>query len=103
MRIASSIVLGLTGTLSFLCCRNLEGRPSLFAQAKGIQQVFTNWSGSLTCHPTIVQSPTSEEEVAAILKRAYRLYKCLRVVGAALSPNGLALYDGELLTLSSMD
>jgi L-galactono-1,4-lactone dehydrogenase len=63
--------------------------------------VVENWSGTHACQARRLWRPRSQREVEAAVAQ-HGPGSRLRVVGSALSPNGLALGDGDLLSLESM-
>lgn len=64
------------------------------------QQInWENWSGSLRFVPGEVICPESEEEVAALVKKAGRENKKVRVVGAGHSSTPLVKTDDYLVSL----
>ena len=66
----------------------------------GVQQkIWKNWSGSLSFSPGKVLYPESEEEISAIVKKANRSRRKVRVVGAGHSSTPLVKTDDILLSL----
>lgn len=68
-------------------------------------QMITNWSGTHTCHPKRIYYPISSLEVQSVLEEFQRKQKKIRVVGTALSPNGIGMSDkdGSLLSVANLD
>lgn len=65
----------------------------------GQKQTWQNWSGSLSFDPAQIFTPESEEEVVALVKRAKKEKRNLRVVGAGHSSSPLVKTDHMLLSL----
>jgi L-galactono-1,4-lactone dehydrogenase len=67
-------------------------------------ETVVNWSGTHEASPRAYYSPETEEDVEAIVRDAHRGGRRLRAVGGALSPNGLALSDGQgMISLGLLD
>lgn len=62
-------------------------------------EAWSNWSGSLTFTPGAVIEPESEEEIVALVRKARRENKQVRVVGAGHSSTPLVKTDGYLVSL----
>ncbi|EGD82570.1 galactonolactone dehydrogenase [Salpingoeca rosetta] len=58
-----------------------------------------NWSGTHTAWPRVFVEPNSLGEVEDALARAHATGQRLRVVGSAISPNGLAFSDEGMLSM----
>ncbi|TMQ28596.1 MAG: FAD-binding protein [Deltaproteobacteria bacterium] len=58
-----------------------------------------NWSGSVAARPASIAAPRSEDELAALVRRAGKL----RVVGAGHSFTPLCATDGTLIQLADLD
>lgn len=78
-------------------------RDSLSLHAKDAGITLSNWAGTLHATPTVIHRPSSEAEIVEIFLRAYNEHRRIRIIGNALSPNGLALHDGEVLSLENFD
>jgi FAD-linked oxidoreductase len=65
--------------------------------------VVRNWAGNQACLPAEVLSPTSTEQVAAIVSRASADGRRVKVIGAGHSFTATAMTDGMMLRLGSMD
>ncbi len=63
---------------------------------------WSNWAGNVTATPARMLRPTSEESVAAVVRRAAEDGHHVRVVGAGHSFTPLVATDGVLLTLSAL-
>lgn len=69
-------------------------------------QMITNWSGTHTCHPKRIYYPNSSLEVQEILNEFQKKNEKIRVVGTALSPNGIGMTNdknGNLLSVAHLD
>ena len=71
----------------------LASLPPGVAAAAEEDAVVENWSGTHSASPKVHFSPDSPEAVQAILSAMHEAGRRLRVVGSALSPNGLGLSD----------
>ncbi|MEM7362905.1 MAG: D-arabinono-1,4-lactone oxidase [Pseudomonadota bacterium] len=67
-----------------------------------MQTTWTNWSGSVTCHPNTIETPNSEEELQALVKEACAAKQTVRVVGTGHSFVPLCASDGLLLSLDNL-
>lgn len=56
---------------------------------------FLNWSATHSSRPRSVFVPSSEDEVERIVQEHHEQGAKLRVIGSALSPNGIAFGEGE--------
>jgi FAD/FMN-containing dehydrogenase len=63
--------------------------------------MWTNWSGSLNFEPSAIREPSTEEEVAEIVKKAVKENKKVRVVGAGHSSSNLVETEDILISLSN--
>lgn len=76
----------------------------LAAQQIENQDTITNWSNTHHAKPKRLFLPETEAEVETFIRAAHDSGQKLRVVGSALSPNGLALSDKEgMLGMSLLD
>ena len=69
-------------------------------------QMITNWSSTHTCHPSRIYYPTTAEDVQTVLKEYHTKKKKIRVIGTALSPNGIGMSDTKddsLLSVAYLD
>lgn len=64
-----------------------------------MSQEWSNWSGSVRARPARIVAPRTEDELAAIVRRAAKV----RVVGAGHSFMPLCETDGTLVQLSDLD
>jgi FAD/FMN-containing dehydrogenase len=62
-------------------------------------QEWSNWSGSVTCRPREVLTPSDEAEVAAIVRRAADAGQVVRVTGSGHSFTPLCATDHVLVSL----
>ncbi|MGD9723502.1 MAG: D-arabinono-1,4-lactone oxidase [Pirellulales bacterium] len=60
---------------------------------------WSNWSGSVTCHPQQFLEPASQEELVAIVRRAATAGQCVRVRGTGHSFTPLCASDDVLISL----
>eukprot|EP00798_Chlamydomonas_sp_ICE-L_P020692 gene20692-27491_t len=66
-------------------------------------EVITNWSGTHEMRPRRLFQPENEVEVEQFLRAAHGANQKLRVVGSAISPNGMSLCEEGMLSMSLMD
>jgi L-gulonolactone oxidase len=62
---------------------------------------WSNWAGNQTCAPVEIRSPSSEQELAALVKEAAAVDRHVKVVGAGHSFTPIACTDGVLVDLSA--
>jgi len=60
---------------------------------------WTNWGGTYSCSPTRIESPTSEEEIAAIVRAAAERGERVKVIGSGHSFTDIGCTDGCLIKL----
>jgi L-gulono-1,4-lactone dehydrogenase len=60
---------------------------------------WTNWGGTYSCSPTRIQSPVSEEEIAAIVRGAAERGERVKVIGSGHSFTDIGCTDGCLVKL----
>jgi FAD/FMN-containing dehydrogenase len=60
---------------------------------------WRNWAGNVECRPARVETPTSEEDVAGIIRRGAGV---IRVAGTGHSFTPLCATDGALISLDGM-
>mmetsp|Transcript_27300 Transcript_27300/g.73788 ORF Transcript_27300/g.73788 Transcript_27300/m.73788 type:complete len:638 (+) Transcript_27300:122-2035(+) len=75
----------------------------LAAQQAENENVMTNWSATHEARPKRFFQPENEGEVEAFLRQASKAKQQLRVMGSALSPNGLGLSHEGTLSMALMD
>jgi L-gulono-1,4-lactone dehydrogenase len=68
---------------------------------KARANTWRNWAGNQECSPARIERPSSEGELAAIVKQAAADGLRVKVVGAGHSFTDIALTDGVLVDLSS--
>ena len=61
---------------------------------------WRNWAGNQVAHPVAVHRPTSEHELAAVVKQAAGEGARVKVVGSGHSFTDIACTDGHLIDLS---
>lgn len=79
-----------------------EGETAHGPQAEDRDEVV-NWSATHACYPQRVVSPESVEELEATVLHHHRSNQRLRVIGSALSPNGIGFSDETLLSVANLD
>lgn len=67
---------------------------------KAVPKIWRNWARNQACAPFAVESPSSEQELASIVKAAAANDRRVKVVGAGHSFTGIACTDGHLVELS---
>ena len=55
---------------------------------------WTNWGGTYSCSPARIESPTTEEEIAAIVRAATERGEYVKVVGSGHSFTDIGCTDG---------
>src|ERR1700682_4018816 len=60
---------------------------------------WSNWGGTYSCSPTRIESPASEEELVAIIKRAAARGEQVKVIGSGHSFTDIGCTDGCLIKL----
>ncbi len=60
---------------------------------------WSNWAGSVTCQPQRIVSPTSEDEIADIIRQAAESRQTIRGVGSGHSFTPLCASDDVLISL----
>jgi FAD-linked oxidoreductase len=64
---------------------------------------WANWAGDQICAPEIVERPTSEEELSAVVRAAARRGQEVRAVGAGHSFTDAACTDGVMIDTSALN
>lgn len=64
---------------------------------------WRNWAGNQKSHPSVIEMPTSESEVIAVVNRAVSSKQCVKVVGSGHSFTGIAVPDEVMIDLSKMN
>ena len=67
-----------------------------------MREEWSNWSGSVRCQPRQLLAPASEQEVAAIVRRACADGHVVRVAGTGHSFTALNATDEILLSLDRL-
>jgi len=65
--------------------------------------VMTNWSATHEVKTSIFKQPDTQEELEAVIAEAHSKGQRLRVVGSALSPNGIGLGADGMVNLAALD
>jgi L-gulonolactone oxidase len=60
---------------------------------------FSNWAETYSCFPERFFQPTSELEIADVLKKARNCGKSVRVIGSGHSPSDIACTSGYMINL----
>jgi len=63
---------------------------------------WNNWSGRVECRPQAILRPASDDELAAIVRRASSAGQTVRVAGSGHSFTPLVATDGVLLSLDAL-
>src|SRR5258708_2890160 len=77
--------------------RDLGGRFARMVTAARAR--WTNWGGTYSCRPTRIESPTSEEEIVAIVRAAAERGEHVKVIGSGHSFTDIGCTDGCLIKL----
>ena len=67
-----------------------------------MSETWTNWSGSVTCTPASIESPSRYEELSAIVTQAAREGRRVRVAGSGHSFSPVCATDGLLVSLDNV-
>lgn len=62
---------------------------------------WRNWAGNQQCAPAVIARPTTEQELAGIVRDAAAAGQRVKVAGAGHSFTGIALTDGRLISLDN--
>ena len=62
---------------------------------------WRNWAGNQECAPAVIEAPSTEDELVAIVRGAAEAEQHLKVVGTGHSFTGIALTDGRLVRLDN--
>jgi FAD-linked oxidoreductase len=62
---------------------------------------WRNWARNQECAPAAIEQPTTEEDIATIVRTAAEKGQRVKVVGSGHSFTGIALTDGRLVRLDS--
>src|SRR5229473_2085113 len=77
--------------------RDLGGRFARMVTEAGAR--WTNWGRTYSCSPTRIESPTSEEEIVAIVRAAAERGEHVKVIGSGHSFTDIGCTDGCLIKL----
>lgn len=64
-----------------------------------MSETWKNWAGNQRCAPASIEHPSTEEELARVVRDAAAAGQRVKVVGAGHSFTGIALTDGRLVQL----
>jgi FAD-linked oxidoreductase len=64
---------------------------------------WTNWGGTYSCRPSRVESPTSEEEIGAIVRDSAERGARVKVIGSGHSFTDIGCTDGCLIKLDNFN
>jgi L-gulonolactone oxidase len=64
-----------------------------------MSETWKNWAGNQRCAPASIEHPSTEEDLARIVRDAVAAGQRVKVVGAGHSFTGIALTDGRLVQL----
>ena len=64
---------------------------------------WTNWAGNQKSRPVIIEKPSSDAEVVALIKRAVNSQQRVKVVGSGHSFTGIAVPDEVMVDLARMN
>ena len=67
-----------------------------------MSEQWTNWSGSVTCHPQRIERPGSEAEAGGLVRQAGHAGLTVRVVGTGHSFVPLCASEGVVISLDSL-
>ena len=62
---------------------------------------WTNWGGTYSCSPARIESPTTEEQIVNIVRRAAERGEHVKVIGSGHSFTDIACTDGCLIKLDN--
>ena len=62
---------------------------------------WTNWGGTFSCSPTRIESPSTEEEIASIVRSAADRGEHVKVIGSGHSFTDIGCTDGCLIKLDN--
>jgi FAD-linked oxidoreductase len=65
--------------------------------------MWANWAGDQRCSPAAIEAPRTDDEVAAIVRRARDAGQTVRVAGAGHSFSDLVPTDGVLVRMDAFD
>lgn len=77
--------------------------PLLLQEQDDDRTTVINWSGTHQVSTAVYHEPESQKELQDLVKKAHETRQPLRVVGSALSPNGLGLSEQGMVNLVQCD
>jgi L-galactono-1,4-lactone dehydrogenase len=95
---AAAAVIGLLATAQL---SHSERDTNGVAYEKG--GAITNWSATHTCSPSRQFEPKSAQEVCRVLEQHHATKTKIRPIGTALSPNGISMSNGDVLSVAALD
>src|SRR4029077_17112060 len=81
--------------------RDLGGRPARMVTEARAR--WTNWGGTFSCNPTRIESPSTEEEIADLVRASAERGEHVKVIGSGHSFTDIGCTDGCLIKLDSYD
>ena len=101
-RVAVGAAAAVAGGATLLAAARAE--PSVSAELQGEADVeVCNWSMTHSATAKQYFQPESPEEVQRLLETMHAAGQRVRVVGSALSPNGIGLSDQAMLNMAQCD
>jgi len=85
--------IGVAQALRFAQCEEEDDEPI----------VLWNWSGTTKATPTNIYEPETRDELMGLVRSHHEDAKKLRVLGSALSPNGIGFSDKDILAMVNQD
>ena len=70
--------------------------------APAVRPRWSNWAATASCSPAAIEHPSTEEEIAGIVRAAAADGHRLRVAGAGHSFTGICCTDGRLIQLDRL-
>ncbi len=67
----------------------------------GARTSWTNWGGTYSCSPTRIESPSTEEEIAELVRASVVRGEHVKVIGSGHSFTDIGCTDGCLIKLDS--
>jgi len=64
---------------------------------------WTNWGGTYSCSPTCIESPSTEEEIAELVRASAARGEHVKVIGSGHSFTDIGCTDGCLIRLDNYD
>ncbi|KAK9866276.1 hypothetical protein WJX84_000737 [Apatococcus fuscideae] len=109
--IAGSIFIGASAALIISVSNSFRREPEPVIQQQHEphpdefenENHLVNWSETHECRPKRFYQPETHEELETLVAEAHAKGEKLRCVGSAISPNGLAMSNEGIVSLSLMD